>query len=290
MARTRNRWVASGLLALPGAVAGALVGLVVGLGVGRAVGLGAAVVVCVVGWLFGRFAWPSVLIGILGAEPAGFERLPRVHNALEGLAPSMGLPLPPGASPPAGLGAGDRAVAPRHPRLRAQRGLAVRVVRHPVPVALALGDVRHGVVVATTGLEERLGPVELEAVLAHELAHLLEGEGRRAEAAAFVALPIALVSERASRRFVHLVAGRGREFRADMRALGATRYPPGLKAALEAADTARGAHGDEPPGTNVAARSLAWLWTSPFGAPRSPDELVGELDAPAVRIAALDEL
>lgn len=49
---------------------------------------------------------------------------------------------------------------------------SVRVTRNDAPNAFAVHGPTGGTVVVTTGLLERLSPEELEAVLAHELAHL----------------------------------------------------------------------------------------------------------------------
>ena len=51
------------------------------------------------------------------------------------------------------------------------------VLDDDVPNACALGrDARRSVVVVTTGLLRRLDPIELEGVIAHELAHVKRGD------------------------------------------------------------------------------------------------------------------
>ena len=139
----------------------------------------------------------------------------------------------------------------------------------------------------------RSTPCELEGVLAHELVHVKRADIAPATMAAAVLLPagggLARVGDWSTPS-----AGRGREFRTDRLAVAVTRYPAG---------TARGArpHGRGPaprPPSPLARRGVAratrWLWT--VALPESPGrrtsmrwDVAGELDAPAVRIAALDE-
>ena len=59
-----------------------------------------------------------------------------------------------------------------------------------VPNALALGrDQKSAILVVTSGLEESLGLVELEGVLAHELVHIKRNDTVLSAVAVIVALP-----------------------------------------------------------------------------------------------------
>ncbi len=53
---------------------------------------------------------------------------------------------------------------------------ALYFIDHPVANAMAVGDRRDGALAVTRGTLELLSPAELEAVLAHELAHLKHGD------------------------------------------------------------------------------------------------------------------
>jgi hypothetical protein len=162
--------------------------------------------------------------------------------------------------------------------------------------ALALGCRRNAaVLVVTSGLLHALDPVALEAVLAHELVHVKRGDIAPATVAAAVLAPLAPLFSQVS-GWVHAMAGRGREFRTDRLAVAVTRYPPGLRDALVLM-----AEGPLPRLPSVlagrgVARTTRWLWTvalvdatggaTPSTVMRAAE---GELDAPGVRIAALDE-
>jgi len=135
----------------------------------------------------------------------------------------------------------------------------------------------HAAIVVTSGLLGKLSRVELEGVLAHELAHirnhdtLVTGLGT-----ALVALPLMPAGSLSSRLLATLV-GRGRERDADISGVRLTRYPPGLAAALEKLrrDQAAGLPG---------SRAMAHLWIS---SPLDADSGAGRLEA---RIAALRDM
>jgi len=92
---------------------------------------------------------------------------------------------------------------------------------------------------------------------------------------------------------VHTLAGRGREFSTDRLAVSVTRYPPGLRDALVLMAEGPAPAPSSPLAEGGVARATRWLWT--VALPDTPHSTalrsgaVGELDAPAVRIAALDE-
>jgi heat shock protein HtpX len=219
-----------------------------------------AVALAMVTW---RAATPA-LIRALHAEPADEDDDARVFNQVEGLCASMGL-VPP----------------------------AVYVVDEEALGAVTFGRRRRlAVLVVTSGLVDVLDPVQLEGVLAHELVHVKCADIVPATMAAAVALPLVAVMPGAA-GLVHTLAGRGREFRTDQRAVSVTRYPPGLRDAL-----ALMVDGPVPsPSSPLSGRGVAlvtrWLWTvslpDPAGGRRSGGGVAGELDAADVRISALDE-
>ncbi|MCO6414992.1 M48 family metalloprotease [Siccirubricoccus sp. KC 17139] len=105
-----------------------------------------------------------ILDGLSGARPVTRQEQPRLWNALENLAISRGM---------------------RMPRLA--------VIDSPARNAFASGlSARQGAVTVTTGLLEALDDRELEAVLAHELTHIRNGDARLAVVAAVFAGIISL--------------------------------------------------------------------------------------------------
>jgi Zn-dependent protease with chaperone function len=199
----------------------------------------------------------------LGVRIADDAELARAENLVDGLCASMGVELP-----------------------------DIVLLDDDTRQALALGRTsRTGVLVVTTGLVRTLDPVHLEAVLAHELVHVKRADIAPATVAAAVCLPLATVFPVSG--LVHSLAGRGREMHTDTLAVSVTRYPPGLREALVLM-----AEGPSPgPSSALARRAVArttrWLWTVPLHetaeAAPAGDELIGDLDAPEVRVAALDE-
>ena len=205
-----------------------------------------ALVLAVVAYLYaGR-----VVLGLSHARPVSPDEEPRYHNLVEGLCVSAGLPKP-----------------------------DLYVIDDPAPNSFATGrNPNHAAIVVSTGLLQALSRMELEGVLAHELAHirshdtLVTGLGT-----ALVALPLAPAGPLAGRLLAALV-GRGRERDADISGVRLTRYPPGLAAALE---KLRGAESE---GLS-ASRATAHLWiSSPLDAEAHSG---GRLDE---RIAALRDM
>ena len=82
--------------------------------------------------------------------------------------------------------------------------------------------------------------------------------------------------------------GENREYRADVVGASAVRYPRGL---LEALETMMGAPAPESGSFFASARfgATRWIWTDPFVGHRDQDIFPGDLDATAVRAAALSE-
>ena len=186
------------------------------------------------------------------ARPVSPDEEPRYHNLIEGLCVSAGLPKP-----------------------------ELYVVDDAAANSFATGrSPAHAAIVVTTGLLEKLSRMELEGVLAHELAHvrsndiLVTGLGT-----VLVALPLMPAGGLATRLLSALV-GRGRESDADVAGVRLTRYPPGLAAALEKVRR----DGPAEPSVSRATAHL-WIW-SPLDA--DGDNRGGELLAK--RIAALRDM
>jgi len=193
---------------------------------------------------------------MLGARPIG-DGDPRLSNVVHGLCATFGVPLP-----------------------------ALFVIDDPVANACALGRTpADGVLVVTTGLLSQLDLVQIEGAVAHELAHIKRHDTAVAERALLVLSPVAAVT--GNDRFLHAVLGAGREYRADELAAARVRYPPGLLGALATFE-----RGPEPaPGSCFVGRrwiTTRWIWIDPMVHQRG-ETPVGEIDATAVRMAALAE-
>ena len=134
----------------------------------------------------------------IGAVPLDEDDDPRLFNVTEGLCATFGLPMP-----------------------------ALHVLDDDVPNACALGrDARRSDLVVTSGLLRRLDPIELEGVIAHELAHVKRGDN--GVSCVGITLATLLGGETMLRRCV----GENREYRADVVGASAVRYPRGLLGAL----------------------------------------------------------
>lgn len=175
------------------------------------------------------------------ADPATYRRL---HNLVEGLCIAAGLPKP-----------------------------ALYIVHDDAPNAFATGrDPNHAAIAVTTGLLERMNRVELEAVLAHELAHVRSYDIRTQTIAVTAVGAIALIADLSLRiamfggfggnsdsdsddsspfgiilmivgfvfilfapiiaQLMQFALSRQREYAADAGAVLLTRYPPALISAL----------------------------------------------------------
>jgi heat shock protein HtpX len=210
-------------------VAGVLsiVGLpLVGIAAGAAAGAGAA-------WWVWSGAETRVLRAI-GAREVSAGQEPGLHNLTEGLCALAGLPKP-----------------------------TLYVLDDDARNALALGrDPRRAALVVTTGLLASLERIELEGVLAHELAHVKALDSRVGTLASTLA-PL-------GQWVVSAVAGEDREEAADAAGVALTRYPPGLLRALEKLSTG-------PTVLRTGAKATAHLWLAPV--PTASVTLVDRIDA-----------
>jgi heat shock protein HtpX len=94
--------------------------------------------------LFSYWNSHKVVIALSGAKPALDAEYPDLHNVVENLAITAGLPKP-----------------------------KIYIINDPAPNAFATGrNPEHGVVAVTTGLLGMMDKAELEGVLAHELSHI----------------------------------------------------------------------------------------------------------------------
>jgi heat shock protein HtpX len=214
-------------------------------------------------------AWGSyfysdkVALAASRARPAEGPEYQRYHNLVEGLCIAAGLPKP-----------------------------RLYVVDDPAPNAFATGrNPKHAALAVTTGLLEKMNRVELEGVIAHELAHIKNYDILVTTVAVTAVGAIALMSD-LGLRFMWFGGGSDRRDRADSGNLGIilvilafallvlapfvamlmqfamsrrrelladasgvqlTRYPPGLIAALEKLK-------DDQAVVHHATRATAQLW------------------------------
>jgi heat shock protein HtpX len=258
----QNRARARRLVAIPAATAAlllALVGVLVAVIVGFPL-LALVMVAAAVGLFFAAAAGirqkaPALAVAATGSRPVTEAEEPRLHNLVEGLCVGIGL---------------------QPPRLRIVEDDALNALT----VARSVDDAD---LVVTRGLLTRLSLVELEAVLAHELARIRRGEAvvgtlagpTLGGAPAPGLLPVTLAAP-----ITRAIVGRGEpiESWSDIAAVEITRYPPGLVSALQtlAADATplKGAspavahlwiHGPRPEGTFGAALARVYEAPPPVG-------------------------
>ena len=239
-----------------------VVGLVIALIV--AVGLSAA------SYLYGD----RVVLASTRAKEITKEEAPRLHNLVEGLAIAAGVPKP-----------------------------RVWIVPEAAPNAFATGrDPEHSHIAVTRGLLETMNRVELEGVLGHEMAHVVDRDillgtvvatlvgavvliaefsmrmwwwggfrGRRgsdagggaASALIFAAGLVLLVLAPIFGQLIRLAVSRNREYLADAQGAMLTRYPPGLIAALKKLQAA-------PTAMHSANNATGHLWLN------QPSRIEGE--------------
>jgi heat shock protein HtpX len=186
---------------------------------------------------------PSAAAASGTLRPAGAVRL---VDMCEGLCAALGLPVP-------------------ELRVLPDRSLnAIAIGRRPEEAAI----------VVTAGLVDGLDRIELEAVIAHELAHVkrLDIAPTALAGSALGRLLLGLAGERGR----HRLEGPDREIRADIAAVATTRYPPGMIAALERISEAGDSRPVSVPASVLEHTSSSWL--VPFDAPGSRLAMNGRLD------------
>lgn len=222
-------------------------------------GIAAAGVLAVAGAWGSYYYSDRIVLGISGAREAPRDRYPYLYNTVEGLAIAAGLPPP-----------------------------RVYIIHDTAPNAFATGrDPQHAAIAVTTGLLDKLDRLELEGVIAHEMAHIANYDIRLSTVATVLVGLVALMSDwflrsmRWGRRsggrdrggggllalaglvlallaplaaqLLRLAISRRREYLADAAGAMLTRYPEGLASAL-----ARIAADPEP--LEVANKATAHLY------------------------------
>jgi heat shock protein HtpX len=233
------------LLLLVGIAFLTLIGFVVGYLwsdplVGLALALGLSIVLSIGSY----FSGDKLVLASTRAREVSPQEEPRLHNVVEGLAIAAGIPKP-----------------------------RVYVVPEQAPNAFATGrDPEHSSIAVTQGLLASLNRVELEGVIGHELAHVLDRDilvgtvvatvvgaavllseffmrswlwggfrGRRGNDShggivglvlLVVGLVLLLVAPIAG-QIIKMSVSRNREYLADAQGAMLTRYPPGLISALQ---------------------------------------------------------
>jgi heat shock protein HtpX len=190
---------------------------------------------------FGAY-WKSdaVALAATRAQPASIEEYPQLHNLVEGMAIAAGIPKP-----------------------------RVYVVHDPAPNAFATGrNPENAAMAVTTGLMDTMTRTELEGVIAHELAHIRNydirvttiavatagaiaiitdlfwrllwfgggrsrGNNQGGNPIALIGLLVVVVLAPIAAGLIRAAVSRSRESLADATAVELTRYPTGLRMALE---------------------------------------------------------
>ena len=240
---------------------------IVGLAAGYLVGFGwwgiaIAIVIAGVTAFISYWKADAIALAVSRAHPADPQQYRRLYNLVEGLCIASGLPQP-----------------------------WVYVVDDPAPNAFATGrNPQNAAIAVTTGLLDKLNRVELEGVIAHELAHIKNYDILVSTLAVTLVGAVALITDMSirmmwwnggrSRRdgdqgdhgnplailgFALLIVApivakamqaaisRKRETLADISACQLTRYPPGLISALEKLR-------DDVTVTHSATTATAHLW------------------------------
>ncbi|HET9310578.1 MAG TPA: M48 family metalloprotease [Actinomycetota bacterium] len=219
---------------------GALLGYVFGTGVtGLVIALVIATVLSISSYLYGD----RLVLASSRAREVSAQDEPRLHNLVEGLAIAAGVPKP-----------------------------RIHVVPEQAPNAFATGrDPEHASIAVTDGLLATMDRVELEGVIGHELAHVLDRDMLLGTIVATLVGAVVLMSEFLMRSWfwgglggrrgndnrggpatlilfgvgfalmvlapvageiIKRAVSRNREFLADAQGAMLTRYPPGLASAL----------------------------------------------------------
>ncbi|MDB5187621.1 MAG: HtpX2, heat shock protein HtpX, heat shock protein HtpX [Candidatus Kaiserbacteria bacterium] len=206
----------------------------------------------------------SIAISSVGAIPADPVQYKELHQVVENLAITAGLPKP-----------------------------RVYIINDPAPNAFATGrDKTHAVIAVTTGLLGMMNRNELEGVIAHELSHVgnrdilvmtvavvLVGflsvlaniflrmsfmggdrENKNAGPIILIATVAAMILAPLAAQLIQLAISRKREYLADASGAILTRYPEGLESAL----AKLGSY--EAPMQRASTTTAHLFITNPFGA------------------------
>jgi heat shock protein HtpX len=241
-----------------------------GLGLLYQAGVAGLVIALVIAALmsFGSYRFGDrIVLASARAKPASPEEHARLHNIVEGLSIAAGIPKP-----------------------------AVYTIPEQAPNAFATGrNPEHASIAVTEGLLATMNRVELEGVIGHELAHVVDRDMLVGTVVATLAGAVILISEffmrtwwwggfrgrRGSDRggggleavflavgflllilapifaqIIRFAVSRQREFLADAQGAMLTRYPPGLASALRKIEAASGVP------MRSANNATAHLWLS----------------------------
>jgi heat shock protein HtpX len=262
-------------------VVGTLIGYIFGTGItGLVIALVVAAVLSVSSYLYGD----RLVLASSRAREVTTEDQPRLHNLVEGLAIAAGIPKP-----------------------------RIYVVPEQAPNAFATGrDPEHASIAVTEGLLAMMDRVELEGVIGHELAHVLDRDMLLGTIVATLVGAVVLMAEFLMRswlwgglggrrgndsnggpatlvlfglgfalmvlaplagQIIKSAVSRNREFLADAQGAMLTRYPPGLVSALRKI-------GASPTAMHSANNATAHLWLS------QPSRIEGEKLGPLEKIFA----
>jgi heat shock protein HtpX len=253
------------------AAVGYAIGLIFGTGL---FGLAIAIVLAVLLQLASYFSGDRIVLASTRAREVTSEEQPRLHNIVEGLAIAAGTPKP-----------------------------RVWVVPERAPNAFATGrDPEHSSVAVTEGLLDTMDRIELEGVIGHEMAHVVDRDILYGTIVATVIGAVVLLSEFFMRalwwggiggrrgddrgggpadlflfaiglaliilapifgQLIRLAVSRNREYLADAQGAMLTRYPPGLISALRKLEAA-------PTAMRSANNATAHLWLN------QPSRIEGE--------------
>jgi heat shock protein HtpX len=143
----------------------AIVYLVFGFVISRWLGFGLALVVVGVLALVQYYFSDQLILASIGAREVSEAEAPQLHDMVGRLAAMTGIPKP-----------------------------RVAIIESPVPNALATGrNPKHALVAVTTGILQMVTPEELEAVVAHELSHVIHRDMRVMAMASFFATLAAFI-------------------------------------------------------------------------------------------------
>jgi len=208
--------------------------------------ISAVVIALVMNWVSYWYS-DKIVLKMSGAQKVNEKSHPDLYDIVENLSITAGLPMP-----------------------------ALYSISDPAPNAFATGrNPEHAAVAVTTGLLERLDRVELEGVIAHELAHVQnrdilvmtvivtlvgvvtllsdfflrmtifggiggdDRDGRLQIIMIFIGIALAILSPIVA-MIIKFAISRRREFLADATGALLTRYPEGLASALEKISTYSG--------------------------------------------------
>src|SRR3990172_5671020 len=154
--------------------------------------------------LFSYYSSSNIVLGISAAREVTKEQEPELYRTVENLCSGAGLPMP-----------------------------GVYVIEDGSPNAFATGrDPQHASVAVTRGLLQKLEPLELEGVIAHELSHIGNYDIRVMTIVVALAIAGAILTPLVA-QLIRFAVSRQREYLADASGALLTRSPDALARALE---------------------------------------------------------